>query len=200
MTKHRIWVFASAFAVLTAGAFVGSQAAEALKARPTAVAIVDMEKILNELTEKVQIEADLKTRQQKYQQERMDKQKEIEQLKGDLEVLGQNTAKFKEAQESLERKAFDFQAWDQWQNASLAREYRLQGQALQNKVAAAVGKLAEAGGYDAVLPKQQNIRVPAGNGQVYDQGIRVALWSKPDLDITARVIQQMNNEWVNKKP
>ena len=199
MTKHRIWVFASAFGVLAAGAFVGSQAAEALKARPTAVAVVDMEKILSDLTEKVQIEADLKTRQQKYQQERMDKQKKLEQLKGDLEVLGQNTAKYKEAQESLEREAFEFQAWDQWQNAALAREYRLQGQALQNKVAAAVGKLAEADNYDVVLPKQQNVRIPAGNSQVYDQGIRVALWSKADLDITARVITIMNNEYVNKK-
>ncbi|MCE9591791.1 MAG: OmpH family outer membrane protein [Planctomycetes bacterium] len=199
MTKRNLIVLISAASLLTLSLFAGAQTARLLKGRPTAIGVVDVEKVFNTLAEKMQIEADLNTRQENLKKERDSREKELRDLKKDLEVLNASNPAFKTKQEELEKKVFDLQAWAQWQTNMLSRENRLQITGLYNKITSAAGKVAKDSGYDVVLFKE-----PAADfGNVTPEQLSMALrsrkvlWTAEDLDLTEQVVQAMNNDYKN---
>lgn len=199
MNKQHLMVLFVAAGLLTLSLFVGAQAGALLKGRPTAVCVIDVEKVFNSLSEKAQIEADLNTKQEKLMQERTDREKELRDMKKDLEVLNATHPAFKQKQDDLEKKVFDLQAWAQWQTNAMSRENRLQITGLYNKITSSAGKVARDNGYDVVLfkePAADFVGIPAEKLSDALRSRKV-LWTAEDLDVTEQVIQAMNNEFKN---
>ena len=189
----------TAAALLLAGGLAVALAAGAVKGRPTALAVVDVQKTFDSLSEKVQVEADLQSAADKIKQEELDRQKDLKQLQEDLGILARNTPAFTQKSDELEKKVVEFQAWRNWQTAKLSRERGVRIEDIYRKLTDAIGRVAKESGYDMVLFKEGPIRFPADKPEQISAMVQVrkVLWAADDLDLTEQVIQKMNNEYKN---
>jgi len=187
-----------ALALLSCG--VGAYAAATIKAEPTATAAVNVERVLNALNEKTQIEAEFQTRQEQLMQEQSEREDELKQIRQDLEILAPGTEAFDQKRESFEKKAMEFKVWQEFNKGKIEREHRIEIEALYRKLVDTVGRLAEEQGYDMVVFQEPEIDFRGANvKQILDRiERRKVIWHRDELDITDALIQRMNNEFDSK--
>lgn len=171
------------------------------RAKAAAIAVVDIQDALRKLDENAEIRADLNKMAEKMQQERNDREKEVKDLQGKLGVVAQDTPAFAKIVEELEQKTIAFNVWQDYQNRKLARESSLQYQRVYRKLVESIGRLALSSGFNMVLYKEAPLEqafagakpevVPAVAAN------RKVIWCVDELDLTAQVIQTMNNEYKN---
>ena len=154
---------------------------------------------VNKLQEKNQIEADMKTRTQNLLKEQETREKELQAVKAELELINATNAGFKKKQEELEKKYYDLQSWLAWQKAMLTRDSRLLTQQLYNKILAAAEKVAKDGGYDMVIFKEGAADFSTIDPKEMNNAIRSrkVLYAAPDLDVTVEIVTSMNNDYKN---
>ena len=197
--KRNILIASTALAVLVFG-LVGVNAQGVLNGEPTCVGVIDLSNLYDSLREKQQIDAELQGIRTRLTTENTDRQKEIERLKQDLDMLVVGTPPYADAQDTYEEAALDYQVWIQYEQRKLAREANVQIQNLQKGLDEAIAAVAEAQNVDIVLYKQQALRL--GNnaqGQPQTANINVVAWSSNDVDITDAVAQHMNNAFENSR-
>lgn len=197
--KRNILIASTALAVLVIG-LVGVNAQGVLNGEPTSVGVIDLGNLYDSLREKEQIDAELQTIRTRLTTENTDRQKELERLKQDLDMLVAGTPPYADAQDTYEETALDYQVWIQYEQRKLAREANLQIQKLQKGLDEAIGVVAEAQGVDIVLYNKQSLRL--GNnaqGQPQTANINVVAWSGKNVDITDAVAQHMNNTFENSR-
>ncbi len=183
--------------VLGTGVFVGAQAG---KARPVAVGVVDVQRVFDALAEKVQADADLQTKADRLQQEGQERERKIQDLQKDLEVLAApGSPAHAQKQDELEKMAIEFQTWRNFQSQKLQRERAVRYEQLYRKMSESLGKLAKENGFDLVMFKEgpfdtRNVK-PEQLGTVIQ--LRKVLWAADDLELTDMLVQRMNNEFKN---
>jgi len=169
-------------------------------ARPTAVAVADLQRVFENLNEKVQMEADIQTRAEQIKQEQDKKQRELQLLKGDLDLLAPDTPAYAQKQLQLESQAIQLQAWMAFQQKKIQRERVAQIENLYQQVLDAVGMVSKQNGYDLVLFKEQQVNFGNANPEQLSAAIQVrkVLYSADELDITDQIITRMNNDFKNR--
>jgi len=195
--KAKQWVMGS-MAVVLAGAVV-AVGQSAMQAEPTAVAVVNVQQVFNGLNEKQSIEADLKQQAQQLQQTQEQKQKEIQQMRSELDVLKPGTQNYQQQQDKVERKVVDFKAWQQYRQQKLQRKRGVEMENLYRKVVRTAGSVAEDNGYDVVLYDEGQPDFNFESSQQLSQMIqmRKVLWASDKLDITDQVQQRLNNQFTS---
>jgi Skp family chaperone for outer membrane proteins len=198
MRKPRLWIFSIAAAVALSG-LIGAYANNMLAAKPTAVGVVDIEGVFNNLKEKVQIEADLNAQQERLVKERQDKEKELKALQDELGIINPSNPGYREKEEKLGQKVFELQAWVQWQNNRLARENRLQIQQLYTKILSATAAVAQENGYDLVVYKEGTVDFSKVDPKQLSEAIRgrKVLYAAEAMELTEMVKTRMDNEYKN---
>ena len=184
-------------ALIGATAWASVQAAESLKAEPTAVAVMDVKKAFNALDEKKQIESDLKRQQQQLRKQQQQKQQQLQDLKSDLDMLSPDSEAYRKKKTQLEKKALEYKSWFKFEKKKLERERIIQLEHIYRKLRDAAGRVAEENGYDLVLFKEPPVDFRDANIKEVSSIVqmRKLLWSSDELNITDRVIQKMNNEF-----
>ncbi len=196
----RILVVALAGAVLLAAAFAVGVAAGPGKPHPTTTAIIDLQKVVANLEERRQMEADFRTRAERLDSQAQDKKKVIDDLQRDLKDLAvEGTASFKQKQDELTKKLIEYQVWHQIESQKLAGDRNIQSEKLYKDIVDAAGQLAKENGYDLILVKQVNLNLPTGQAAQPNitLPIRSVVWAANDLDVTDQLIQMMNNQYKN---
>lgn len=188
---------------MTAVALIGAAnlVAQGKAARPTAVAVVDVQEVFNALDEKATVEADITQQTEQLQKQEQDRQTELKALQADLGILAAGTPAYDETQTKLENKALEFQVWKQFNQRKLEREKVVRLEALYRKVVDALSGVAKQNNYDIVLFKDNTGDLKGENQQQLAAMIQVrkVLYSAPELDITDQITQKLNNEWNNRK-
>lgn len=196
MQTKRITIVALAalFALIT---LVGARATSALRAQPTAVAVADLQEIFASLKEKTALEADLRSRGEKLQQEEQQRRKDIGQMRQDLEVLAPGTSAYQQKEEELSKAVLNLQVWSQFEQQKLNRERGLQIENLYRQSLDSISRVAQDNGYDLVLFKEGGPDFQYENAQQLSTLIQVrkVLYASDAVDITSQVIQRMNNEY-----
>lgn len=187
-----VTALAAAFLLIGIG---GAVANNAMRAQPTAVAVVNIEHAFDNLAEKAAVEAEIRARGERLGEEEQERRERIRGLREDLDVLAPGAQAHREKQDELEREAFELQNWAQFQQQRLQREHILQTERLYRKLTEALGRVAEDEGYDIVLFREAIPRFQAENPQelVAQIQMRKVLHANESVDITDRVIQRMNN-------
>jgi Skp family chaperone for outer membrane proteins len=201
MVAKRTLLIAAVVLSLGLVGLVGAQTAAALRATPTAVATVDLQKVFEQLKEKTQLEADLRTRTEDLQQQEQDRRKTLANAQSDLDLLAPGTEAFNAKQLELEKGVIELRSWSEFENQKLNRERGLQLENLYRKSLDAIGRVAGETGYDVVLFRESDPTFRYENPQQLSTLIQVrkVLWSKDEIDLTADVIQRMNNEFENAR-
>jgi Skp family chaperone for outer membrane proteins len=168
-------------------------------AQPTAVATVDVVRVLEGLNEKTTLEAQLRAGLDARRAQLDQLSRELETLKGDLEAQKQNTPEYRDKV----RQAIELSAQGEARRNVLERIISVEkAEMLRNlytKIEAAVAKVSEQSGYDVVLLDDSSFPLPQGD--VSDRDIerailtRSVVYTHPTSDITSQVITLMNNEY-----
>ncbi len=171
------------------------------QARPTAIAVIDVEKAMVALEEKTQVEADMKTEFEQIKQDHESRRTKLKQMKEDMDLLQPGTDAYMKKAEEFNLEGMQLEAWYKYKQARMQSESVLQLGNMYRKLIETVGKIAGENGYDMVLFKEKqpnfnNVKPEALSTII---SMRKVLWVRNDLDITDQVVQRMNNEWRNRK-
>lgn len=192
-------VVLSAVALLALG-IAGAYAQQRMMAEPTAVAVLDLQQLLQSLDERTEREADVAREREGLQQEAEERRSRIQQIRNELDMLKAGTSNFREKQAELQKAAIELNVWTQYQQQRVNRETGLMIEDLYRKCLDAVGEAAEDMGYDIVLFKESSPDFNYENPQELSTQIQVRklLWSADEVDITEAVAQRMNNTFNNQ--
>ncbi|MFA9476718.1 OmpH family outer membrane protein [Phycisphaerales bacterium AB-hyl4] len=195
LSRLTVSIFALAFVLVGIAGVVTAN--NALRADPTAIAVVNIEHAFNELREKVAVENEIRSRGEQLGQEEQQRRQQIRQLREDLDVLAAGTSAYRQKEEELGRAVIELQTWTQFQQQRLAREHVLQTERLYRKMNDAIAELAQDEGYDAVLFREGEINFQAEQPQelVAQIQMRKVLYASDNIDITQQLIQRMNNAY-----
>jgi Skp family chaperone for outer membrane proteins len=196
LKARKTWIPALAVALALCW-IVGANANNLLRGRPTAVAVVDVQKAFDALAEKDQIEADLRAEAERLKLQEEDKKKSIRELQADLEILAQGQPAWKAKKEQLDTGLIELQVWRNFETQKLNRERGVQIENLYRKLTDSIGRVAGQQGYDVVLFKEKPVEFRGAEPQQIPTLIQVrkVLWSADDLDVTNAVITDMNNQF-----
>lgn len=197
-----IWMGAAVLLAVVFSGVVDLYGQAASKGRPTAVATLDVSKVLNELEELSELKAKLRRRQEDIFTEKADREAEIGLIEQDLTVLTEGTKSYKDAEDRRARKVIELDAWLKFHQARLQIDQAVYIEDIYRTIVSTVGVVAEQDGWDIVLYLDDIDAVRGQNVQQVQQQIvlRKLIYSAADLDISDRVIQMLNNEFENKTP
>jgi Skp family chaperone for outer membrane proteins len=184
---------------LTMGLRLQGQNAAAVATR---VAVVNVDKVFNDLGERSKIEADINTRISDLQKWLQDQNKDIEAMKADLGILKPDTAEYNKKLDALTKAAISAKVESDFRQRQIEQEKAIQLENLYRKMIDAVERVAKNDGYDLVLFKDnipESLR--GANQQQIDQilQVRKCLYAAPQLDLTDRVKTMLNNDYANRK-
>lgn len=193
------WLLVAAVALVVLGAVhVKSQAGAAARSTPTVVAVINVEKVFNNLKEFRDRNAELQARG-RARQEELDKLKlDIQKLSKDAEVEERTSAKYRqmaaqafELQQTLEARAKAFQQLINWEIGEIRSDtYR--------KILKGIETIAKRDGLDIVLFDDTGISPPEqalGDDVLAAIQSRRILFVSTQLDYSDQLITQMNNEY-----
>lgn len=175
-------------------------AARMLRAQPTAVATVNLTKVLEGLEERAAAERALTTMSEGFKVQDEAKIKDIQTMEQQLQDVVEAAAKTTKRDE-LELRKLQHLAWQRVKMEQLDIEQSLQLQDLYKKITSAIADLSQTEGYDLVIVDDSSTdfsynpdaRMPR-DMQTRQQIIgRRVLWRNDAIDITDALIQRMNN-------
>jgi Skp family chaperone for outer membrane proteins len=187
----------AAFAYQAIGQRTGS-------ASPTVVVTVNLGAVLEGLEQRSVAEAEIKELGDRSQAEDQRRQKEIEDLRTQLENLPEADEEARDAvREQIARVALQYQAWGRFALEQLDMEKSLRYRDLDRSIKSAIAQLCEIEGYDIVLmdDSQQELTVSRDSRvsrevQVLQQMTsRRIVYVNPVADITDELIERMNNAY-----
>ena len=203
MHRKPITNLVTILACLSVVAFVGwragAESTEArLKAEPSAVAIVDIERALNSLKELEALNTALADRVKVRQSDLDALRQRIEALQADLEEQPPAAAEKRrelraqifELTETAKARTNAYQSLINIEKGEIIKP-------LYEKLVTGIGEIAGKEGYDLVLFDNRNLKVPQDVQAVINEVIqqKSVLYAKDSLDITDQVIALMNNKY-----
>lgn len=172
------------------------------KSEPTAVATVDLDRVMDGLDERAAAERDINALRAEFESQDRQKQAEIEQMRQTLEDIVDDEARRKK-RDDIDLKTLELLAWRQVKSEQMDVERTLLLQDLYRKIAEAIGEQAQANGHDLVLvddsssdfsynPDARLSREMQLRQQI---GSRRMLWGAERIDMTEDLIVRMNNAY-----
>ena len=187
-------------AVAGLGVWTANLQAQANVAKAVSVAVLDIETVFNELTERGTVEANIQSRIGELQKWENDKKKEITRMQNDLAIMDPDQPDYDKLQQDLRRAAINLRVELEVAQRQIEQQKAMQLESLYRKILDGAQTIAEQSGYDLVLLKDRMPNLRGANQQQVAALIQVRklLYSAPELDITARVKQKLNNDWANR--
>lgn len=199
MHLKRLSIVVAAVLVAALG-LVAVNANNLLRGTPTAVAVVEVQRVIDNLKEKQSIEASLQQNNDRVQKEKQEAEQKIKQMQEELGLLTPGTDNFRKKQEQIEEAVISLNARLQFENQKIQRERGIQIEGLYQKMTRAIGDVAKTNGYQLVLFSEGPPEFRFENTQQLTTLIqlRKVLYFDPSLDITEQVTQKMNNDFANR--
>lgn len=160
----------------------------------SATAVVDLKRTYDSLKEKVSVEADFTTREEKFKAENETRETKLKQLQDSLKDLKPGTVDFANVQEQLEKEVGDHKVWVTIEAGKINRDRAAWIKLIYGKMLESINEAARERGYDLVLFKSPTIDFTEVSAEQVPGMIqsRKVLWSIEELDLTDLVIQKMN--------
>lgn len=192
ITRNVVIVFA-ALLVIAVG-IGGATAASALQAKPTALAVVDLQRTFENLKQQQQIRADLQTRQEQLRQQQEERRKQVSTLQADLDLLAEGSAAYQQKAAERDKAVIELQVWQEYEARKLRIDEQLMIEQLFREAQDTIERVAKDNGFDVVLFKNQVVNMQGGQNQ-QTLNIRIVAWNSETIDLTDQVIQRLNNEF-----
>lgn len=189
--------FVGVMLMLVAVGLIGYQSLgtrPAAPSKPAIVAMVDVERVINQLDAFAEAEARLRELETQLLAEQDSLRGQIEQLLTDSEAFPPGSQRAEEAQREMLKLGFELKALQEHSAGQMEREMSRTLEDIFDEILDAAQELAVRNGYDVVLADDQAaVIVPGTSGEITRQiSVRRVLYSNPVLDITNDVIIHLN--------
>ncbi|MCH2134027.1 MAG: OmpH family outer membrane protein [Phycisphaerales bacterium] len=205
INRSRITVLVSlVIAGVALGISVQAGAARRAMMEPTIVATVDINRVREGLSERVDAQAGLVAKAQQIEAENTERISKIEEIQAELADVV-DPARREELQDDLDMHLVRAAAWREYIKQQLDIEKSLLLQDLYRKITEAVTEVAELEGIGLVLINDSNLTVQtisdskvARELQVRQQiSSRRIIYAAPTIDITEQLVVRMNNAYAS---
>lgn len=166
------------------------------------IALVDLERVINNLDERTARENELRSFIQERRGVIDGKQKRLDQLEDELKLLPEGAAARQTKAEEVARQRMEIQFEQQILEQLLQVKRGDVFKGLFERVLDASKRLAQARGYLLVLSNDSGARLQPGTDQQLQIQMvsRRVLYGDASLDISNDIVQMLNNEWAAGKP
>jgi Skp family chaperone for outer membrane proteins len=192
-----LWVAVFAAVPCTWAPAARAQAPAAARTKSTVIAVVDVKKVLDNIKENVQVQAEVQSLVDGLEADAASRQKELKKMQEDLQLLPPDGAEYSRREADLEQKVVYFKAWREFEQRKLDHERTLRWELLYKRMLDAVGRVAQQNGADLVLYKEAVPDFRNAEPRQVSEAIqlRKVLWAGDDLDLTSQVVQMMDNDY-----
>ncbi len=194
MNNPRLMTVAILASAIVIGGMVSAQA-NPDNADNGGVAVVDLNQILNEADEREAIAARMNELQADARTKLQEKQRELQRINDDLRVINPDDPEYEDLTNRRLRLQIELQHVQQFEERKLNAELLRQYERLYRRTTQVAGEIAQEQGYRIVLLKDAEQRLPHNidRQQFFELlGRRKVLWSSGDIDLTASVLQRLN--------
>jgi Skp family chaperone for outer membrane proteins len=164
------------------------------------VAVANPVRIFSELDETKDLKQKLENERRTLAATEKDKQEKIQSLESQRNALKPDAPQWADKNREWQNAVIEYQVWSQVVQADFQRSQKTQMRVLFGKIEDGVRAVATSRGYDIVISDQRP-EFPENLDQInLDQlrqliNQRNVLFNKPEVDITAEVIAQMNQKY-----
>ena len=178
-----------------AGLAMGQAAATA---KPTAVAVIDLQQVMSQVKEAQALQAEAQARGQDIQAEEERRRQEIQQLSGELDLFPPGSEQWEQKEQEVRKKLIELEVWLEHTRQQAQREQARQIAQLYQKAADTAGAVAADNGFDMViqegaLPEQLDNLNRQQLSNVLSN--RKVIWARDGMEITQQVITRMDNQF-----
>lgn len=190
--------------VLLAGLVSQAVAMRTMMAQPTAVAVVRLPDLLNELQQRADAEIELREMATSLDEQDQSKRSELESLRDQVQALPEDDSEERiSLTGDLRLKLLQYEGWRRFEFDRLDVEKSLRLRDLYRNVRAAIEQYADANGYDIVIVDDHEAELSLNpqaqasrENQIRQQMLsRRVMHASSSVDITDDLVRQMNNEY-----
>lgn len=165
---------------------------------PNATAVVDLNRLLDGLSEKQAMDQASIAAREQFQKDLEDRAKAVQMLESERDMFKQGEPDYEKTEQEMIQKGLELRVWREFQAQRIEGERLNQLLLLYRKTMDSIGGVADSMGYSLVIYKDPEMTFRGV--QNFDQvraliASRKLLWSKEDVDITDEVMQRMNNAY-----
>ncbi|MDR4504580.1 MAG: OmpH family outer membrane protein [Candidatus Scalindua sp.] len=170
------------------------------EAKELKVAVVDISGVFEKYEKRKDLDQELKGLEKELQNEINQKRKEMINLDEETQLLDLGSETRRKNEELLERKNVELEGYAKFAERQLLKRYREFFETVYGIVVKEVESIGKKDGYDLIIKKEEP---ELKSGQMSDLqfkiGIRTVLYHSKSVDITARVVQNLNASYSKTK-
>lgn len=166
----------------------------------TRVAVCDIVEVFNNYAKADELSLQLETRRQKIQKDSEERTRQIEDLKAEIGALKPGSPQYTDRTEQLWRLQAEQEASQNAESAVIGNWHHEATKQMYDEIIDVVGQVAHQKGYDMVLfHSTEEVKSDTTPELLAQISRRTVLYSAEDLDVTADVIAQLNDEYHKSK-
>ena len=164
-----------------------------LPARPTRVAVCDVQLILRECKAYKQVDAEFFAKAQSFAAEDKKRMEKIQQLRKILQNLNPNSKQYEEKLAELDRLTVERAVQAKLQEKAARRQSRRQTEKIFRQILTIVADVAKKRGYDIVISRESVDITSSSAAELFDKiALRKCLYHSPEVDLTNEVLKKIN--------
>ncbi len=164
------------------------------------IAVVDISGVFEKYEKRKDLDKELKDLEKEFQNEINQKRKEMINLDEETQLLDLGSESRRKNEELLERKNVELEGYAKFAERQLLKRYREFFESVYAIVVKEVEVIGEKEGYDLIIKKEEP---ELKSGQMSDLqfkiGIRTVLYHSKAVDITTRVVENLNASYKKSK-
>ncbi len=164
------------------------------------IGVVDISGVFEKYEKRKDLDQELKELEKQFQNEINEKRKEIINLDEETQLLDLGSESRRKNEELLERKSVELEGYAKYAERRLLRRYKELFETVYDAVVKEVEAIGIKGGFDLIIKKEEP---ELKSGQISDLqfkiGIRTVLYHSKAVDVTSKVIESLNANYLKEK-
>ncbi len=199
-TSVLLAVLASVGLGAAAVSFTPTQAADAVKAPASSVAVVQIRRVMQQIKMFAAMQETQKNAGMAVEKELKARKDSLAAMKAQMDLLDPKDPKWQALDAKFTEEAIQLEGWVKFQKERLGRSDAAALLVLYKQACAAAADVAERKGYDILLAETLTMEQLAKEIRLEDtnhvvNGDREVLWARKSVDLTDEVIAKMNNDF-----
>ncbi len=164
------------------------------------IGVVDISGVFEKYQKRKDLDQELKDLEKQFQSEINKKRKDMINLDEETQLLDLGSESRRKNEELLERKNVELEGYAKFAERQLLRRYKEFFETVYDAVVKGVETIGKKEGFDLIIKKEEP---ELKSGQISDLqfkiGIRTVLYHSKSVDITSKVIEDLNAQYLKEK-
>ena len=160
------------------------------------IGVLDLSRVFEHYEKRKALDKKLKDTESDYESMIRDKQDEIMKLKDDVALLDMGTDSRSKKEDSIQRKSIELEVYAKFAEQNLLKKYKDYFEGIYIDVSNAVIQFGRKNGYDLILKNEEpELESNEITDLQFKIGIKSVLYYSNKVDITSRIIENLNNNF-----